>query len=295
MKFVKFMKAGGFLLALALLLILGDAAFSRSTWIRDSGFFRLNDFEITCRDHPEAVWDRVVYGSSELTSAYREDLSASGFVNLGMDYATITDLDTMLRRGVLKVGEELVIAANWGLLCDTLDTNPTYPWLRGRLEPYCYFQRDRLGPFITDTWKYLLRDGEPRERMYLGMQKELYHGNMTADELEARVVKLQGLYLHDQGLGDYLENLGALPGVLDWCKDAGLRVRVLWLPEHPDYPLGEVNDILRASVETICTAKGVDYTDMTDALPADCFYDTGHLDYEHGAAVFTEVFDEWAN
>ena len=45
----------------------------------------------------------------------------------------------------------------------------------------------------------------------------------------------------------------------------------------------------------ICTAKGVDYTDMTGALPADCFYDTGHLDYEHGAAVFTEVFDEWAN
>ena len=32
---------------------------------------------------------------------------------------------------------------------------------------------------------------------------------------------------------------------------------------------------------------------MTDALDAECFYDTGHLDYDYGAVVFTEVLDEW--
>lgn len=293
MKFVKFMKAGGFLLALALVFVLCDLGFGKSTWIRDSGFFKLNDFELTCRDHPEETWDRVLYGSSELTSAYREDLSKTNYVNCGMDYATVLDLDQMLRRGVLNVGEELVIAANWGLMCDTLDTNPTYPWLRGRFEPNFYFQRDRLGPFLTDTWSYLLRDGEPRTRAYTEQQKELYHGNMTAEELSERVIKLNGLYFAE-GLDGFLENIAALPGVFEWCESHDIRVRVLWLPEHPDYPLGEVNDAVREAVKTQCEAAGVPFTDMTDALPADCFFDTGHLDWEHGAAVFTEVFDQWA-
>ena len=294
MKFVKWMKAGGFLLALALVFVLCDLGFGRSTWIRDSGFFKLNDFELTCRDHPEEPWARVLYGSSELTSAYREDLSTTNYVNCGMDYATVLDLDRMLRRGVLNVSEELVIAANWGLMCDTLDTNPTYPWLRGTFEPNFYFQRDRLGPFLTDTWKYLLRDGEPRTRAYLEQQKELYHGNMTAEELAERVTKLNGLYFAE-GLDGFLENIAALPGVFDWCAEHDLRVRVLWLPEQPDFPLGEVNDAVRDAVRVQCEAANVPFTDMTDELPADCFYDTGHLDWEHGAAVFTEVFDQWAS
>ena len=62
MKFVKVMKAGGFLLAVVLLFVLCDVLFGRSTWIRDSGFFPLNDFEITQRAHPEKTSDRVVYG-----------------------------------------------------------------------------------------------------------------------------------------------------------------------------------------------------------------------------------------
>lgn len=294
MKFVKVMKAGGFLLAVALLFVLCDVLFGRSTWIRDSGFFPLNDFEITQRAHPEKTWDRVVYGSSELTSCYREDLSKTHYVNLGMDYATIVDLDKMLRRGCIHIGEELVIACNWGLLCDTLDTNPTYPWLRGALEPHFYFQRDRLGPFIQDTWKYLLHDGEPRERVWLEQQKELYHGNMSQQELSERVVSLNERFFAD-GLNGFMDNLAALPHVFEWCRSHDIAVRVLWLPENPAAPLGDTNDALRAAVAELCAADDVDYTDLTDALGADCFYDTGHIDYEHGAVVFTEVFDEWAS
>lgn len=294
MKFAKWMKAGGFLLTLAALFVLCDVLFGRSTWIRDSGFFMLNDFEITQRAHPEETWDRVVYGSSELTSCYREDLSKTHYVNLGMDYATIVDLNEMLRRGTIHVGSELVIACNWGLLNDGLDTNPTYPWLRGRFEPNFYFQRDRLGPFIQDTWKYLLHDGEPRDRVWLSQQKELYHGNMTADELRDRVKSLNERFFAD-GIDGFSDNLAALPEVFAWCREHDVAVRVLWLPENPAAPLGAVNDQLRAAVADCCADNGIDFTDMTDALPTDCFYDTGHIDYEHGAVEFTEVFDAWAS
>jgi hypothetical protein len=50
---------------------------------------------------------------------------------------------------------------------------------------------------------------------------------------------------------------------------------------------------LRESCRAKCEAAGVEFYDMTDALGAGCFYDTGHLDYDYGAVVFTEVLDEW--
>lgn len=70
-------------------------------------------------------------------------------------------------------------------------------------------------------------------------------------------------------------------------------MRVLWLPENPlvePEPLDlELRELCREKSE----AAGVEFYDMTDALDAGCFYDTGHLDYDYGAVVFTEVLDEW--
>ena len=167
MKFVRFMKKGG-LIALVLVLALGfDALLASSYWVRDSGFFWLDDFELTQRAHPEEVWDKVIYGSSELTSGYREDISVSGYVNMGMDYATVTDLVEILEGGHIELGSELVLALNWGALCDIMDTNPTYEWHRKWYEPYVYFQRDRLAGLVTDSFKALIRAGEPRTRQWL--------------------------------------------------------------------------------------------------------------------------------
>ena len=48
-----------------------------------------------------------------------------------------------------------------------------------------------------------------------------------------------------------------------------------------------------AALTAVSEAAGVTFYDMTDALEPECFYDTGHLDYDYGAVVFTEVLDQW--
>ena len=292
MKIIQFMKRGG-LVACALLLAFAlDFALARSGWVRDSGYFWLDDFEITQRQHPEEVWDRVIYGSSELTSGYREDLSQSGYVNMGMDYATIVDLVEILEDGHIEVGSELVLALNWGALCDTLETNPTYEWHRAWYEPYFYFQRDRIAGLVTDTFRALIGAGEFRSPQWLNQEKAYYYGHMTQEELEERVVRLHELYLAG-GLEDFQENLAALPEVFAFCQANDIRVRALWLPENPAVPLDSVDVEVREAARGVCQSHGVEFYDMTDALPADCFYDTGHMEYEYGAVVFTEVLDQW--
>ena len=292
MKFAGFMKKGG-LIALALVIAIAlDTLLAASGWVQSSGYFWLDDFELTRRDHPEEVWDRVIYGSSELTSGYREDISRSGYVNMGMDYATICDLVEILEGGHIELGSELVLALNWGALSDIMDTNPTYEWHRKWYEPYVYFQRDRIAGFVTDGFKALIRAGEPRARQWLTQTKAYYFGHMDGAELAGRVEKLHELYLTG-GLADFEENIAALDEVFAFCAENGVRVRALWLPENPAAPADEADLAVREAAREACEAAGVEFYDMTDALPADCFYDTGHMEYDRGAVVFTEVLDEW--
>lgn len=292
MKFVSFMKKGGLIACVLVLALALDLALSASGWIQSSGYFWLDDFELTRRDHPEEVWDKVIYGSSELTSGYREDLSESGYVNMGMDYATITDLVEILEDKHITVGSELVLALNWGALCDIMDTNPTYEWHRAWYEPYFYFQRDRIAGFINDTLKALIGAGEFRSRDYLTQTKAYYYGHMSVEELLSRVATLHELYLAG-GLSDFQKNLAALNEVFSFCEENGICVRALWLPENPAVELDSVDVEVREAARGVCEGAGVEFYDMTDALDADCFYDTGHMEYDHGSVVFTEVLDKW--
>ena len=292
MKFANFMKKGGLIACVLVLAFVLDFALAQSYWVRDSGYFWLDDFELTQREHPEEVWDKVIYGSSELTSGYREDLSESGYVNMGMDYATITDLVEILEGGHIAVGSELVLALNWGALSDIMDTNPTYEWHRKWYEPYFYFQRDRIAGLITDTFNALIRGGEFRTKQWLTQTKAYYYGQMSQAELEERVVKLHDLYLTG-GLADFQENLAALNEVFAFCEENGIRVRALWLPENPAVELDSVDVEVREAAREVCESAGVEFYDMTDALGAECFHDTGHMEYTYGAVQFTEVLDEW--
>ena len=70
-------------------------------------------------------------------------------------------------------------------------------------------------------------------------------------------------------------------------------MRALWLPENPLVELEPLDVELREQCRAVSEAAGVTFYDMTDALEAVCFYDTGHLDYDYGAVVFTEVLDQW--
>ena len=291
MKCVNFMKKGGLVAAVLVLALAFDLLLGLSGWVQKSGFFWLDDFELTRRDNPEPVWERVIYGSSELTSGYREDLSGSGYVNMGMDYATMTDLVTILEGGYIEVGSELVLALNWGALCDIMDTNPTYEWHRAWYEPHVYFQRDRLAGFVKGVLSGLAGGGMP-QRDYLAQTKAYYYGHLSQAELEERVVKLHELYLAG-GLDDFRQNLAAMDSVFAFCEENGIRVRALWLPENPAVALDPVDVEVREAARGVCEAAGVEFYDMTDALDAGCFYDTGHMEYDHGAVVFTEVLDKW--
>ena len=198
----------------------------------------------------------------------------------------------MLEGGHIKVGSELVLALGWGAMYDDMDTNPTYEWHRKWYEPYFYFQRDRLSEFVTDNLKALLGQGEIRRRIWTGQQKAFYYGNMTQEELDERREKLHGLYFEgDAGL--YADNLAAMDEVFAFCEAEGVRVRALWLPENPAVEPEPLDLELRELCREKCEAAGVEFYDMTDALGTECFYDTGHLDYDYGAVVFTEVLDKW--
>ncbi len=291
MRFTRFLKHGGWIAAVLIVALLADCGLAASGFIPESGLFRLNDFEITRHDHPEAVWDRVIFGSSELVSAYREDLTQADYVNLGMDYGTVRDLVEMLEGGHIKVGSELVLALNWGAMYDEMDTNPTYPWHRKWYQPYVYFQRDRLQAFVMDNVNALLGSGDFRTAD-TAQHKIFYYGNMTQTELEERVERLHGLYFNG-GMELYADNLAALDEVFAYCAENGIRVRALWLPENPLVALEPLDVELREQCRAASKAAGVTFYDMTDALDAKCFHDTGHLDYDYGAVVFTEVLDQW--
>ena len=192
MKFALFLKRGGFIAAVLIIVLLADIALSASGFIQKSGFFWLNDYEITRRDHPEEVWDRVIFGSSELVSAYREDLTTADYVNLGMDYGTVRDLVEMLEGGHITVGSDLVLALNWGAMFDDMDTNPTYEWHRKWYEPYLYFQRDRLWQLITDGTTNLL-NGEPFTKVDSSrQQRAVYRGALSDEDLVAALRSLVG-------------------------------------------------------------------------------------------------------
>ena len=150
----------------------GVAYFGEEVWPYDR-----NDYEATRVAHPEEVWDRVFFGNSAVISAYRENLSEAGYVNLGMDYAVVRDLWELLDEGYLKVGSELVVGLNLFALYDDLPTNPSYIWHRGRLEPYVYFHRDKLLRIAEGIQK--LRDGQTIR--YRG--KGIDSGMMTDEEL----------------------------------------------------------------------------------------------------------------
>jgi hypothetical protein len=253
-------------------------------WFISSGRVSLNDYEITRRDHPEETWDKVFYGSSALTSAYREDESTSGYVNLGLRDGTVTELLAMLQKGYVSIGSELVLGLSDQTLRDEAATTAqAYAWQRAWYQPYCYFQRGRLkGLLEAGVHQVLL--GE--ETAATTQEKTVYHGAMSTEKLLA-----QWTGGEDQDASAYSENLQALEQIFSYCQDRNIRLRLVWMPENPDLP--EHTETAYALIRQFADRQGVELYDMTGLLEGECFYDGEHLNYEYGAHVFTEVIDQW--
>jgi len=253
-----------------------------------SGRFVLNDFEITCRNHPEKTWDRVFFGNSVVISAYREDVSESGYVNLGLDYGVVRDLWQMIQKKQIRIGSELVIGLSDLTLYDRFETHPTYPWHQDFYEPYTYFQRDKLRLFLESGAKELLLGHQPED--HSDRQKITYSGSMSSDELAAKIETSRYVNLP---IEDFQENMQCLQKVADYCRKQGIRLRCVWMPVNPEVEISAETRAVYTQAKEICEANGVEFLDLERALDVNCFYDIGHLNYEYGAYRFMEVIDPW--
>ncbi len=272
----------------------GDLLLAAWAPVERSSLFSKNDYEKIIMENGGSVsFDKIIYGNSVLISSYIEEESTSGYANLGIDYGTLTDLDAMLRKGYLSVQEDIVLMLNYFVLLDTMETNPTYPWHRGLLEPYCYFQRDRISAFAQRALETFIStrslDGLIR---YTDTSRTVYHGVMTDEELDERIAVHRQLYW-GQDLSCYQENLDALERIAVFCEEQGIRLRVIFAPWNSYIDMPENPKAAMEAAREICTQRAVEVLDMTDAVPRKYFHDLGHLNYECGARYFTGVIDEW--
>ena len=287
---VSFFRKTHFLLLLLILFFALDLAISAvfQPYILRSGRFYCNDYEVTRRDHAEQVWDRVFFGNSMVISAYREDVSESGYINLGLDYGVVRDLWEMVRGGTIELGGDLVIGLSYLTLYDDFETNPTYIWHKDPWVPYSYFMRDRLRFWLEDTMKTPF-NGRPAAA-FPDQTKSFYYGAMSQAALEEK--EAASIYEH-LPISDFQENMDALAKLADYCARHGVRLRCVWMPLNPAIAPSDEANAVRDRAAAVCQEKQVEFHNMEDALDAECFYDSGHLNYEYGSYRFTEVIDPW--
>ena len=287
---VKFFRKTYFLFLLLIVFFALDLAISAvfQPYIIRSGRFWYNDYEVTRRDHPEQVWDRVFFGNSMVIAAYREDVSESGYINLGLDYGVVRDLWEMVRKGTIELGSDLVIGLSYLTLYDNFETNPTYIWHKDPWVPYSYFMRDRLRSWLESTLKSPFI-GQPAA-ISLGQTKSYYHGSMSQAAMEEKIAA--SIYEH-LPITDFQENMDALSKLADYCSKHGVRLRCVWMPLNPSIAPSDEANAVRDQAAALCRAMQVEFHNLEDALDASCFYDDGHLNYEYGSYRFTEVIDPW--
>lgn len=286
------MKKTAAIIAIALALFAGDLALTYNNFIKDSDYFVKNDFEITQYKHPEKVWDKVFFGNSVVISSYMEDRSSSGYINLGLDYGVVTDLWEMIKYRHINIGSELVVGLNYMTLYDDFETNPTYIWHKKLYEPYAYFERDRFYPMITDGFDKLLSRRNPLPFKYLPQEKHVYHGAVADMALDRKMEQYEEEYF-SLDVSDFEENIAALEKVADYCKKHNIRMRVVWMPWNMRYEIPQLVKDVRSHADEVLARNGIEVYDMESSLPSECFYDSGHLNYDIGSPKFTELIDGW--
>ena len=280
------------IIAIFLAIAVGDLALTYNNFIADSDYFVKNDFEITQCKHPEKVWDKVFFGNSVVISSYIEEQSTSGYINLGLDYGVVTDLWEMIEKRHINIGSELVIGLNYLTLYDEFETNPTYIWHKELYVPYAYFERDRFYPIITDGFDKLLKGQNPLPYKYLPQEKHVYHGAMSDRALADAMARYEEEFFN-LPTEKFEKNIEALEKVINYCNENNILVRAVWMPWNPKYEQPALLGEVRAMADAVFNKYNVEVLDLENELPAEYFYDTGHLNYDVGSPKFTEMIDQW--
>lgn len=292
MKVLKWFGRNAFLLLLAAVLLLGEAFLRARDPVKELKPVWKDDFEILQLDHPEEVWDKVFYGSSSVIAAYIEGRGDSGYINAGLDYGTIQDLWEMIDGGHARIGSELVLGVDELTFLDDLPTNPTYVWHRAWYEPYVYFHRDRLWKIIDDGVHNLMEGERFITIDHSDQEHQTYHGHLNDQELAAHMARVEEQF-GDMSPEGCAENFAALEKLADWCRENGVRLRAVWMPLNSKVELFPAGwDVIHSAQEKF-SELGIETLDLIDAVPAQYFYDIGHLDYETGAPYFTDLIEPW--
>lgn len=292
MKLLKTIRQFWLPLCLVVIMAICDPILAHANPIAYSSSFSLNDFEIVQHDHPEKTWDKVFFGSSIVIAAFDETQSTSGYINLGVDYGTISDLYQMLKQEYIDVGSEIIVGLNMLSFMDDLDTNPTYIWHKRWYEPYCYFERDRLQPLVTDTVNRLLRGGEYENTIQPRLERSLYSGTQTREELAETEQRSKERFANHP-LERFEQNFADLQKLIDLCYTRGIRLRAIWMPWNSAIEFYAPNAEIMRRANGIFEAGGVEVFNWLDILPDDCFFDIGHLNTEIGRPKFTQIFDQY--
>lgn len=254
--------------------------------------FPKNDFEKIIAKYSTDDFKNVVYGNSAVIASFIDTQSKSGYTNIGIDYGTIEDLYAMLDKGLIKIDSNLVIGLNYFVLMDTLDTNPTYPWHKNIYEPYLYFNRDRINPFIVNGLTNIINGEKFIEKKYESLNRTVYRGRMTEEELSKRIDVHKKLYW-GLGIEHFDDNLAALEKVIEFTKENDINLRIMILPWNDVIQKPSSAVIAESNALEILNAHSIEVLDLSFLMTNEYFHDLGHLNYEEGAVKFTEEIDEW--
>ncbi|MHA6481413.1 hypothetical protein ACX1C1_05820 [Paenibacillus sp. strain BS8-2] len=256
--------------------------------------FAKNDFERTVHAHPEQEWSKVIFGNSSVIASYDEEASTSGYVNLGINYGKLTDLDAMLKKGMVTIQDELVLGLNLFTFMDELPTDPSYGWYNSWYEPYLYFYRDAIDGAIDRYFiPWLKGEGVTidRQRLY---GKDLYYGTLKPDELEQKITEYKEKY-YVLTLNDFGQNLKALDNIIRYTEAHDIRLRVMWMPWNPTFESPAYVNELKEQTAAKLAQVGITATDWMDKYAPEQFHDLGHLNVQRGRPLFTKELDQWFN
>lgn len=282
-----------FLITLILLFTAFDFYLSKSTPVSNSNLFYKNDYEKTILTHDNKInYKDVFFGNSVVISAFDEKKTTSSYVNFGIDYGKISDLTKMLEKGYITVEDNIVIGLNYFTLMDKLDTNPTYPWHKNKLEPYLYFERDRLYNLIESNIGSLLSTGKLSDIRHNDLNKSVYYGKMSEEELFKKMDIHKKLYW-ELGMENYKDNFKALQDLSNYCNENGISLRAVWMPWYNDVKVPENPARVKEIAIEILNENNIEVLDLENSFPNECFHDLSHLNWEIGADRFTKEIDKW--
>lgn len=277
-----------------LILLFAVLNFALVKWdpVNRYGFFYQNDFSKTQQIHPKGTWTNIFFGSSVVTAGYREDLSHSGFINLGMDYGKITDLESLLKMGYLQGAKTIVIGLDYMTFMDNLPTNPYYQWHREWYIPYVYFYRSPIRWFFENSATRIKNNENIFKVDPKDLEKELYHGRMGAEQLKEKINSYDARFGNER-IENFQTNLSSLENVIRYCNSQNIELECLWLPINPAYNMPQYAKDVKVQADEVLRKYNIKNSDWINKYSGEYFYDISHISYEYGAPRFTEEFDKW--